>query len=62
MTYNFSSVSYICYHIYEQGNVNQKKKNKLLWGKIHYSIKKLLWGKIHYSIKIFLWKNVRGVR
>ena len=28
MTYNFSSVSYICYHIYEQGNVNQEKKKK----------------------------------
>lgn len=26
MTYNFSSVSYICYHIHKQGNVNQKKK------------------------------------
>ena len=30
MTYNFSSVSYICYHIYEQGNVNQEKKKKKL--------------------------------
>ena len=28
MTYNFSSVSYICYHIHKQRNVNQKKKKK----------------------------------
>ena len=26
MTYNFTSVSYICYHIHEQRNVNQKEK------------------------------------